>query len=372
MKQPKILFLVVIALLPMVLVSCIGGGGPVAAGWGGTTFDNGTIYAGTRDGRVVAINSSSQSKQWDYTFTSTAIYTTPIVNGDLVYVGTYSGLVYALTTAQGSNRWVYPRTGAIGAIVGSPDVVNETIYVSSSDGRVYALDTSYGDLKWQSEPLAEKLWTRPAVMGDTLYVSTFDGHIYSLSVETGVSLNWSFKSVSGFASSPVIYGDTIFLGSFDRHLYAVKIGGDEPMWKFPQDKPAGNWFWASPVVNQGVVYAGCLDGTLYAINATTGKEIWSYMTKDQEGKPSRIVSSPVLMDNFLIVTDESGNVYVFDLNAEIGHQGVPLKTISIDATVDSSFCAQDGIAYIRGEDNSLYAVDVNKGQVSWNISLTTQ
>jgi outer membrane protein assembly factor BamB len=364
MKQPKILFLIVIALLPLVLLSCISGGAPVSAGWAGTTFQNGIIYAGTKNGMVVAINSSSQSEQWDYAFTSTAIFTTPIVNGDLVYVGTYSGLVYAVTIAQGTNRWVYPRTGAIGAIVGRPVIADDTIFVSSSDGRVYALDTTYGDLKWESEPLAEKLWTSPAVMGDTLYVSTFDGHIYSLSVENGASLNWSFESVAGFASSPVIDGDTIYVGSFDRHLYAVKIGSDEPMWKFPQEKPAGNWFWASPIVNGGIVYAGCLDGKLYAIEAATGEELWEF----DAGNP--IVSSPVLMDNFLIVTDESGTVYVFDLSADIGDQAVPLKTISIGAAVESSFCAQDGLVYIRGEDDWLYAVDVSKGQINWKISLS--
>lgn len=347
----------------------------MAAGWAGTTVHNGTIYTGTRDGRVVAINSSNQSQQWDHTITpATTIYTTPIVDGDLVYVGTYSGLVYALTIDSGTERWVYPRTGSIGAIVGSPVVVNETIYISSSDGRVYALDTTYGDLKWKSEPLAEKLWTSPTVMGDTLYVSTFDGHIYALSAETGELLHWSFKSAAGFASSPVIYGDTIFLGSFDRHLYAVKIGSNEPIWKFPQEKPAGNWFWASPIVNEGIVYAGCLDGKLYAINATTGKEIWSYMTKDQEGKLSPIISSPVLMDNLLLVTNKAGNLYVFDLNSESGHQGVPSKTISIGGavTVRSSFCAHDGLVYIRCEDkdSSIYVVDIDKGEAKriWPIS----
>jgi outer membrane protein assembly factor BamB len=372
MKQPKILFLVVIALFALLLVSCIPGTAQPTGGWSGAIVPDGIIYVGTRDGRVVAINSSTQSQQWDYTITSTTIYTTPIVDGDLVYVGTYSGQVYALTTAQGTDRWVYPRTGSIGAIVGSLVIANETIYISSSDGRVYALDTAYGDLKWKSEPVADKLWTSPTVIGDTLYVSTFDGHIYALSVETGEKLDWSFESQAGFACSPVIYEDTIFVGSFDRHLYAVKIGSDVPMWRFPQEKPADNWFWASPIVNEGIVYAGCLDGKLYAINATTGKEIWSYMTKDQEGKPSPIISSPVLMGNFLIVTNESGTVYVFDLSAEIAGQGVASKPISIGADVKSSFCAQEGLVYIRGEDDQLYVVDIDKGEVSWKFPLAAE
>jgi len=386
MKQPKILLFIVIALLPLTLVSCIPGSAQLAKGWSGTAVHDGIIYVGSVDGRVVAINSSTRNLEWAYsiapvtapssglscgqTSVTTAIYGTPLIDRDLVYIGTYSGQVYALTIARGADRWVYPRTGSIGAIVGSPIIANETIYISSSDSMVYALDTIYGDLKWKSEILDEegkrheKLWTSPVVHDSAVYVSTFDGHIYALSAETGELLDWSFESEAGFASSPVIDEDTIFLGSFDRYLYAVKIGGDVPMWKFPQEKPAGNWFWASPIVNEGIVYAGCLDGKLYAIEAETGQEVWEF----DAGSP--IVSSPVLMDNLLIVTDESGTVYVFDLSAELEGEAAPLKIISIDADVRSSFCAQEGLVYIRGEDNWVYVVDIDKGEVSWNFDLT--
>jgi outer membrane protein assembly factor BamB len=373
MKQSKILILVVIALLALLLVSCIPGAAQPIGGWSGTTVHEGIIYVGTRDGRVVAINSSTRSKLWDYTIQpSTIIYTTPIVHGDLVYIGTYDGRIYALTIDRGRVRWVYPRRGSIGAIVGSSVIANATLYISSSDGMVYALNVINGDLKWRSEPLADKLWTSPVIHGDTLYVSTLDGHIYALSAKTGELLKWSFQSPAGFTSRPVIYGDTIFLGSFDRRLYAIKIGGDKQLWEFPREQPAGNWFWASPIVHEGIVYAGCLDGRLYAINATTGEEIWSYMTRDEENRPSAIVSSPVLMDSLLIVVNESGTVYVFDVAADNRNSGVPLTTISVGADVKSSFWAEEGLVYIRGEDNQLYVVDIGKEKVSWNVSLAIE
>jgi outer membrane protein assembly factor BamB len=397
MKQPKLLFLVVIALLPLILVSCsLSGGASVSGGWAGTAFRDGIIYVGTRDGRVVAINASTQSQSWNYTITITstsgmscgqasapvAIYSTPIVDGDMVYIGTYSGKVLALNTLARSQKLTFPQqrygewkwdcpidNAKSNAIVADLAMSEDAIYVSSSNGRVYSLDKEFGDLNWESKILDEKhgkLWTSPVIQGDTLYASTFDGHIYALSLETGELSDWSFEAEAGFASSSVIDEDTMFLGSFDRHLYAVKIGSDEQMWKFPQEKPAGNWFWASPIVNEGTVYAGCLDGKLYAIEAKTGEKIWEF---DAE---SPIVSSPVLMDNLLIVTAESGTVYVFDLSAEIGDEAVPLKTISIGADVKSSFCAHDGLVYIRGEDNQLYVVDIDKGELSWKVSLTVE
>jgi len=398
MKQPKILFLVVIALLSLTLVSCISGSARLAKGWAGTAVHEGIIYVGTADGRVVTINSSTRNLEWSYsiapvtapssglacgqTSAPTAIYGTPVVDRDIVYIGTYSGQVLALNKLARSQNLTFPQqrygewkwdcpidNAKSNAIVADLLVSEDAIYVSSSNGRVYSLDKEFGDLNWESKILDEQhgnLWTSPVIQGDTLYLSTFDGHVYALSAETGELLDWSFESEAGFASSPVIYEDTIFLGSFDRYLYAVKIGSDVPMWKFPEEKPAGNWFWASPIVNEGIVYAGCLDGKVYAIEAKTGGKLWEFDT----GNP--IVSSPVLMDNLLIVPDESGTVYVFDLSAELEDEAVPLKAISIGADVRSSFCAQEGLVYIRGEDNWIYVVDIDRGGVSWKVPLTIE
>jgi outer membrane protein assembly factor BamB len=395
MKKPKILLFILIVLLPLTLVSCISGSAQLAKGWSGTVVHDGIIYAGTVDGRVVAINSSTRNLEWAYSIApattpssglscgqpsvTTAIYSTPLVDRDLVYIGTYSGQVYALTTAMGADRWVYPRTGSIGAIVGSSIIANGTIYISSSDSMVYALDTIYGDLKWKSEILDEegkrheKLWTSPVIQGNTLYVSTYDGHIYALSVETGELLDWSFESEAGFDSSPVIYEDTIFLGSFDRYLYAVKIGSDVPMWKFPEEKPAGNWFWASPIVNEGIVYAGCLDGIVYAIDAETGKELWQFESQDSSGKPAAIVSPPVLAGDLLIVANEAGNVYVIDPETGDGERIENPENgdkPTIDARIRTPFCTDEGLAYIRDEDNTLHVVDIVNGEVIWNLDLT--
>jgi len=407
MKQPKILLLVVIALLPLILVSCISGSAQLAKGWSGTAVHDGIIYVGTVDGRVVAINSSTGNLEWSYsiapvtapssglscgqTSAPTAIYGTPVVDRDIVYIGTYSGQVLALNTLARSQNLTFPQqrygewkwdcpidNAKSSAIVADLLVSEDAIYVSSSNGRVYSLDKEFGDLNWESKILDEKhgkLWTSPVIQGDTLYVSTFDGHIYALSAETGELLDWSFESEAGFASSPVIYEDTIFLGSFDRHLYAVKIGSDVPIWKFPEEKPAGNWFWASPIVNENIVYAGCLDGKLYAIGAETGEELWQFESQDSRGKPAAIVSPPVLVGDLLIVANEAGNVYV--INSETG-DGERIENrensdkSTIDAQIRAPFCAQEGLVYIQGEDNWIYVVDIDRGEVSWKVPLTIE
>jgi outer membrane protein assembly factor BamB len=374
------------------MASCIGVGQP-AGGWSGPTVQDGIIYVASRAGGVVAVNSSNGDELWFYamvttsggglscgpTSTPTAIYATPIVDGDLIYVATYSGQVLALSTLARSQsltfpqqrygewEWNCPLDGAKSAAIVADLVADENdLYVASSNGRVYSLDKQSGDENWNRENtsvLAEKLWTSPAIQGDTVYVSTFDGHVCALSAETGELLDWSFQSEAGFASSPVIYGNTMFLGSFDRYLHGIEISSNASKWRFPEEQPAGNWFWASPIVNEGIVYAACLDGSLYAIEAETGEQLWKF------GSESSMISSPVLMDNLLIVIDESGTVHIFDISTEFGSQAVPVKAISIGASVKSSFYAEDGLVYTRGEDNWLYVVDIDRGAVSWTFDL---
>jgi outer membrane protein assembly factor BamB len=388
-KQAKILFFVVISLLTLVLVSCVPGGAQSARGWSGTAVRDGILYAGSVDGRVVAVNSSTLNLEWSYTIApvaapssglscgqspvSTTIYGTPVVDGDIVYIGSYSGKVLALNTLARSQHltfpqkrygeweWDCPGTNAgSNAIVADLVMSEDALYVSSSNGRVYSLDKEFGDLNWESAILHEKLWTSPVILGNTLYVSTFDGHINTLSVETGDLLPWSFESELGFASHPVIYEDTIYVGSFDSKLYAIKIGDSEPAWSFSGDK----WFWAAPLVNEGVVYAGCLDGKVYAIEAETGEKLWEF---DAENP---VVSSPVLTDNLLVAADEKGNVYVFDLDTESKDKTI-IPPISIGAEIRGSLCAQEGTVYIRAQDNYVYVVDIDRGGF-WKFSLTTE
>ncbi len=341
----------------------------------------------------MAVNPSARSQnlsfpadgEWEYpitapsggglscsqTSTSVAIYGTPAVDGDLVFTGGYNGKVYALNTSARSqnldfpqmrdNEWFYPKTNeVIGAIVGSPVVSEDAIYVTSSNGKVYSLDKHFGDKKWESDVLAKKLWSTPYIEGNKVYISTFDGHLYALSAEDG-SITWSFATESGigFVSSPAVCEGTIFEGSFDDNLYAVKIGESEPLWNFT----SGNCFWAAPVVSNSTVYAGCLDGKLYAIDADNGTELWSF----DVGSP--IVVSPLLVDDLLVVVSDKGMVYLLKTDAVEDNR--LLKELSIGVSVQASPCVLDGMVYVRGQDNCLYALDIERGVVIWKFPLTT-
>jgi len=299
-----------------------------------------------------------------------AIYGVPAVAEERVFIGGYNGRAYALNASARSqgqefpqtreNEWFYPKVGgALGSIVGSPVMGDDAIYVTSADGKVYCLEKDFGDKRWNSTILSEKLWSTPGVEGDSVYLTTFEGHLYALSAEDGkVTWNFTTKSGIGFVSSPLVYGGTLFAGTFDSRLYAVKVGADEPLWEFP----AGNCFWSTPVAGNGTVYAGCLDGRVYAIDADNGTELWSFDT----GSP--VVVSPLLSGDLLIAISESGAIYFLKTAASVDSRLV--SEVSINVSVQAAPCVQDGIVYVRGQDNVLYAVDINRGEVAWRLPLS--
>jgi len=386
---------VTLILIVLFLCSCVPSAGQ-PEGWPGVRSHNGLLYTASGDGSIMAINSSARSQnltfpqpgsgEWSFRIdvpaggvacgpssVPAAFYTAPVVAEDLVYVGAYNGEVLAMSPSarsqnltfpqRGSGEWVYALPGNI---VGLPVIDGNMLYVPCSDGRVYALDAVYGDVKWRSVPLGDKLWTGPAVQEGTIYVSTFEDYVYAVPTEgaspsNDVEPSWTFKGDAGFVSSPVFYDYTVFVGSFDRNLYAIKVGQSEPMWKFA----GGNWFWAAPVLNEGISYAGCLDGKVYALDAETGDELWEFDTK------SRVVASPVLEDNLLVVPCDSGEVYILRTDI-VADERLASDPISIGAPVRGSICAQEGTAYVRAENDWLYAVDIKEGNISWEFPLTTE
>lgn len=391
LKKASVFLLLLIALT----LANIGCAGPTWQGWSGFAGQDGILYFGAMDGKVLAINPSARGQgvtfpsegEWVLPVKAPAprggmcgplgcaptaqvvtIYGTPTLAGDLVYVATYtgdSGKVMAMKRlvpgydkdgipAWNDGEWFYPRSEDkfIGAVVGGPLVVEDTLYVGSSDGNVYALDVVKGSSRWEFNT-GGKIWTSPAVKDGVVYLSNYERKFFALSSADG-SLLWNIELPATIASSPVVSGDKVFFGTFDNYLYAIDRADGDVKWTFE----GGNWFWSTPVVNGDVVYAVCLDHRVYALKASTGEEIWQF------GADSRIISTPVLMDNMLVVASDSGKIYI--LKAESGEQ-VRDQPVSIDSSVMAPLYAENGMVYVHARNRCVYSVDVQTGEIAWKF-----
>lgn len=386
----KILLLLVILLVGgLTSLGCIRGLQPI--GWSGGVVADGTLFVGSTEGRLVAINIADGSRQWSEPLkvkstggfgcaapmggggcaaapAGVAIYGTPAVSGDLVYIGGYNGKIYAFNSSSLGVRWVYPREGDLQSIVGGLVVAQGKVYFGCSDGQVYALDAATGDPEWDSPfQTGDKIWSTPAIDGETLYIGSFDKKLYALNTITGKE-KWGkpFETQGAIVSTPLVYNNTVYVGSFDRYLYAVDAADGSLKWRFPvedeEKDEAGNWFWAKPVVYNDIIYAGCLDGKIYILDAEDGHEV-----VDAIDLGSPVSSSPVIANSSIIFASQKGVIYTLDTGSN-----EPRQLVDIENDVYSPLFASEGIVYIHTQDLTLHRVDANTSAKLMSISLKSK
>ena len=356
----------------------------MAKGWAGGTVAGDTIFVGSMEGKLLALNISDGSRLGEPIrleaeqpagglgcipfgcatgSIAVAIYSSPAVDEDLVYVGGYDGKVRAFVFEEDRLRqepkWDSRPKDISGSIVGGLVVDQSAVYYGTSGGKVYAVDVTDGHRKWVFET-DDKIWSTPAIDGDTLFIGCFDKKLYAQSTTDGTK-KWEFETEGAITSTPLVHDSRVYVGSFDMHFYAVDAVSGQQIWRFPSDEEEDgnkpdNWFWAKPLVHNDVVYAPCLDGKVYALDARNGRLIVAF----DLGNP--IVSSPVLVGDLVIVATTSltksiGAVY--SLNTTNNHQS-PLMD-DLKEKIFAPLFASETTAYIHTNQDNLYAIDTQSG-----------
>jgi outer membrane protein assembly factor BamB len=383
------LLAVLIIAAVIVASGCIRGITPV--GWSGGVVSDNTIYIGSEEGRLVALNLDDDSRKWAEPLKAAAqaglfgcspatagcgtaaagvaIYGTPVVSGELVYIAGYNGKIYAYAVDTLATRWVYPREGYLQPFVGGLAIGDGRLYAGCSDGKVYALDAITGDKLWEYAT-GDKIWSTPVYQGKTIYsfstnttvirnrvfIGSYDKKFYALNADDGTK-QWEFSTESAIIATPLLFNDTLYIGCMDRNLYAVRAADGVPKWKFTGE----NWFWAKPAVWNGMVYAGCLDDKVYVLNADTG----GYIATLDLGSP--VASSPVVMGNLVIFATRKGVIYSID---SVSNQARQLADIELD--VNGPLTAYNDVVYIHTQDLSLHRINAVSGAVLPSLSLGSQ
>ena len=331
-------------LVLLMLAACARIGNP--EGWSGGAVAGDTLYIGTREGELVALDRKTGETLWRFELQgeerNRAIYGTPAVVGDMVYVGGYDGLLYALTS-DGQDEWKTRVGGPLGGpIVGGPTVVDGVVLVGSSDGNLYAFDAAEGTDIWRF-PTGNKVWASPAVANGVVYFGSLDQRVYAVSVENGDKV-WEFKTGGAISASPLVYEGRVYVGSFDSVFYAISASTGKEVWRFPD---AGNWYWSHAIAAEQTIFAPSLDGNLYALDAGTGRLLW---TMETEGP---LVGSPVVINDMIVVPSADKKLRVARLR-----DGLELDACNIGEEIRTSLVEKDGFVYLGARDRSIRAIHI--------------
>jgi outer membrane protein assembly factor BamB len=188
----------------------------------GPVVSNGTVYFGTADGEIVAVNLDSGKLAWRYNpeFSNERFHDVIgdlVVSGNRLLVTRYDGLVTAISLSGKERRMLWNKK--VPSIAGSI-FRGERIYVSCVSGAVIAFQADSGNELWRTE-LGEGAGYLAA--GErSVYVGGASGRVASLEIGTG-AVEW-IDYLEGRVSTPPFYiGADLYFATGLRNLYGYKI-----------------------------------------------------------------------------------------------------------------------------------------------------
>src|ERR1700694_1113277 len=145
---------------------------------GGVVVDGGTLYFGSSDGYLYAVDASNLQQRWKFK-TDNEIWSTPAVSRGTVYVTSLDGKLYAVDANTGQLQWSYETAAG----VASPPVLDEAaglIYIAGLDSRLRAIDmNNIHEQKWE-QAADNWFWTTPLVSNGVVFAGSLDGKVYAV------------------------------------------------------------------------------------------------------------------------------------------------------------------------------------------------
>ena len=328
----------------------------------------GMVYIGSYDGNFYAVDAATGQQKWVFKtegerrFAGKHLHgvepsgeimpdpfdsylSSPTVWNGSVYFGSGDGNVYALDAASGQLRWKF-HTGDV--VHSSPAVANGTVFIGSWDTYLYALDASTGKQKWRFKTGEDHEFNNqvgvqasPVVADGTVYFGCRDSNFYAVDEKTGRQ-KWSFPNKGSWVvGSAVVNDGKVYFATSDSGLFhALDAKTGAPIFALNFSK----WpMFSSPALAGNIIYIGSNRGTLTAIDVRAQKVAWEYVTDaskqnapeftDANGAPNynnaygdafydemvigvnkmltvgAVLSSPIVVGDVVYFGSADGNVY---------------------------------------------------------------
>ena len=148
----------------------------------------------------------------------------PAIADGTLYYGTFNNEVLAVDVKAGKLQWRYEHPERHFPFYASAAVADDLVIAAGRDKLVHALDRQTGEARWTFRARA-RFDASPAVAGDRVYAGNADGRLYVLDLETGEKLS-EFHAGAAIMGSPAVAGGRIVFGTQDGTLFALGPASD--------------------------------------------------------------------------------------------------------------------------------------------------
>jgi len=277
--------------------------------------EGGRVYAGTHDGKVIALDAESGRRVWAVD-TKLELSAGPAVGEGMVVFGTSDGAVVALDALEGKGKW---NVSVSGEVLSVPAIGNGMVITRTVDGRLRALDAANGSEYWNVEQQVPRLSLRgnssPAIVGSAVVAGFDNGRIAAYDLDDG-DIRWEnviappsgkteLERLADVDAAIATVGQDVYAASYNGRVASLAVESGQVMWS--QEVAS----YEAPAVDWTAIYVTSNTGDVYGLNRASGATVWS-----QEALHQRGVTAPAASGNSVVVGDFEG--YVHWLNAATG------------------------------------------------------
>lgn len=315
--------------------------------------DNKKLYAVDVCGNLISVNESTGERLWKLDLKAPVSAGPAVADGKLV-VGTNDGKVIAVDLAQRKVAWISNSTSEI---LATPKIADDVVYIHTMDGGLSALSMLDGRQLWRFTHNLPSLMLRrsstPVLKNDLLIAGFANGKLLAMNKNDG-SVIWSqeishpkgtteLQRMIDISADPLILGDRVYVASYQGNIAALTLSSGNIIWE--RDMPS----FAGFVADKNLLYVPSTNGNIAALDIESGATYW--LQTELEG---RILSKPAIMDKYLVLADDDGNVYWLDkvTGKIVGRYDLDKEGVEATPIVNNN------IVYILGRSGDLVALEV--------------
>lgn len=283
--------------------------------------DEKAVYIAARDGEVKALSVKNGKKLWSVDLSdhqsnisnrSARLSGGIGLGGDTIYIGTENAQVFALDTTNGDIKWMSKVSGEV---IAQPIYDSSLVVVYTSRGDLIALDSSNGDKVWNLSNTQPKLTLRgsatPSISQGGVIFGRADGYVAAALLKNGQPL-WQIPVSRPFGATeldrladvdmkPVIVGGTVYILGYNGNLVAIDLLKGELQWS---KKYSG---FTDLTVSGRDIFITDYRGYVFAINRNDGEQRW--VNKELA---YRNVTGVTVANDYIVVGDAEGYLHWID------------------------------------------------------------
>ncbi|MFQ3176575.1 MAG: outer membrane protein assembly factor BamB [Psychromonas sp.] len=287
--------------------------------------DSDVIYAASREGEIKAFTLDEGKLLWSNDFSeheSNQLNRSARFSGgitlaiDTLFIGTENAQVLAIDKNTGKLKWLSTVSGEV---LANPAYANGKVVVHTSRGDLITLDSQTGEQLWSLTNKQPNLTLRgssaPSISQGGVIYGRADGFVSAALLETGQAM-WQLPIARPHGATeldrivdvdmqPIISNGQIFALAYNGNLAAIDLLKGEQLWS---TKYSG---FNNITLSGNSLYLTDYRGWVYAVDRRTGDQIWV-----NKQLSYRNVTAVTVANEYLVVGDGEG--YLHWINRDTG------------------------------------------------------